>query len=365
VYNTCWEDPKIDRQMMNINNDSSIVMITSAGCNALDYLLDSPAHIYAIDMNPKQNALLNLKLSVFRQGSFEQLFSMFGNGYYKPAKEFYYDSIRPILPPYATEFWDAKIKYFTNSKEKRSFYFCGTSGKFAWIFNQYFDKHRKMRTLIDRLLSCTSLDEQKEVYKEIEPKLMNKIVKWCMDRHLTMTMLGVPRPQRQILIDTYPGGIAGFLSDNLKHIFTELPVQDNYFWYLYLNGNYTRECCPNYLKEENFNFVQSHVDTITTHTTTMSDFLKNNPQEYSHYVLLDHQDWLASYNIAALEEEWKLILQNSTSGTKILMRSAGTSVDFFPDFVKEKVDFETKQTQKLHKLDRVGTYGSVYLATVR
>ena len=32
-------------------------MITSGGCNALDYLLDEPRRIYAVDMNPRQNAL--------------------------------------------------------------------------------------------------------------------------------------------------------------------------------------------------------------------------------------------------------------------------------------------------------------------
>ncbi|MCW0218895.1 MAG: BtaA family protein, partial [Prosthecobacter sp.] len=57
VYNTCWEDPRLDRQMLDLQPDSRVVMITSAGCNALDYLLDAPAEIHAVDMNPRQNAL--------------------------------------------------------------------------------------------------------------------------------------------------------------------------------------------------------------------------------------------------------------------------------------------------------------------
>ena len=39
VYNTCWEDPRCDRQLLQINEESKLCMITSAGCNALDYLL--------------------------------------------------------------------------------------------------------------------------------------------------------------------------------------------------------------------------------------------------------------------------------------------------------------------------------------
>jgi DNA-binding NarL/FixJ family response regulator len=47
IYNACWEDPRIDRELMRLNAKSRVVMITSAGCNALDYLLDGPAEIAA------------------------------------------------------------------------------------------------------------------------------------------------------------------------------------------------------------------------------------------------------------------------------------------------------------------------------
>src|SRR5262245_44464777 len=39
VYNQCWEDPMVDHAALEITPTDRIVMITSAGCNALDYLL--------------------------------------------------------------------------------------------------------------------------------------------------------------------------------------------------------------------------------------------------------------------------------------------------------------------------------------
>jgi S-adenosylmethionine:diacylglycerol 3-amino-3-carboxypropyl transferase len=56
-------------------------MITSAGCNALDYLLDGPAEIHAIDVNPRQNAVLELKLALIRRGEFDDLFEFFNPGF--------------------------------------------------------------------------------------------------------------------------------------------------------------------------------------------------------------------------------------------------------------------------------------------
>src|ERR1700739_4706900 len=76
IYNTCWEDPRIDRQLLKLDGNSRVVVITSAGCNALDYLLDGPAEIHAVDVNFRQNAVLELKLAMIRRGIFGDLFEM-------------------------------------------------------------------------------------------------------------------------------------------------------------------------------------------------------------------------------------------------------------------------------------------------
>ena len=74
VYNTCWEDPRCDRELLELDKDSEMVKITSAGCNALAYLLDDPAAVNCIDMNPRHNSLLLLKLATFQDASYDVLF---------------------------------------------------------------------------------------------------------------------------------------------------------------------------------------------------------------------------------------------------------------------------------------------------
>jgi S-adenosylmethionine-diacylglycerol 3-amino-3-carboxypropyl transferase len=104
---------------------------------------------------------------------------------------------------------------------------------------------------------------------------------------------------------------------------------------------------------------------VTPHTCTVSDFLKKHPGKYSHYVLLDHQDWLAWHDPVALQEEWDLILANSRPGTKILMRSAGLDLSFVPEEVQARVTFHPEVTEGLHRVDRVGTYGSFHFGVVK
>jgi S-adenosylmethionine-diacylglycerol 3-amino-3-carboxypropyl transferase len=96
----------------------------------------------------------------------------------------------------------------------------------------------------------------------------------------------------------------------------------------------------------------------------VTQFLQQHPGIYSHYVLLDHQDWLAYHAPEAVAEEWKLIFANSRGGTRILLRSAGLDLSFIHAEVRNRLRFFPELTEPLHIADRVGTYGSLHFAEV-
>lgn len=365
VYNTCWEDPRCDRQLLGLREDSEVVMITSAGCNALDYLLDNPRQIHCVDMNPRQNALLELKQATLRHSDHQELFQLFGKGRHCDAAGIYHDRLRDNLTLPARSYWDENIHFFNGRGVRKSFYHYSTSGTFAWLASEYLKLRRKLYEQIQQLFSAISLEEQVRIYNQIEGKVLNKLTEFFVNRHLTMCLVGVPRSQQQLFVEKYEKGAMGFIQECLRKVFTELPIHDNYFYRLYLNGSYSRQCCPSYLQEENFAVLRQRCDQVSTHTNTIAGFLHQKPGPYSHYVLLDHQDWLAANNRAALEEEWRLILQNSRPGTRILLRSAAHEVHFFPEFVHQRVQFEQEETARTHRQDRVGTYASVYLGIVQ
>ena len=364
IYNCAWEDPRIDRELLELDRDSTVVMITSAGCNALDYLLDDPARIHAIDMNFRQNALLELKQALIVRGRFDDLFEMFGIGSHVHYQEVY-ASVRERLSEPSRKFWDKRIAFFNPKSLKKSFYYRGTSGLAAWVMGKALFKFRpNIRNFAESLLDCRSLDEQREAYAAIEAEIMGRFSRWLFRQPALMTLLGVPRPQIDLIESSYPGGLTGYVTDKLKHVMTELPIGDNYFWRVYITGSYTLHCCPGYLRREHQETLIERVDRVKPHTGTVTNFLRENPGCYSHFVLLDHQDWLAWNDPAALAEEWELILANSRPGTRILMRSAGLDLDFVPLQFRDRLRFQPERTARLHQLDRVGTYGSTHFAEV-
>jgi S-adenosylmethionine-diacylglycerol 3-amino-3-carboxypropyl transferase len=276
-----------------------------------------------------------------------------------------YGSVRAALSGPAKKFWDKRIGFFNPASLKKSFYYHGTSGIAAWVMgNALFKLRPNVKNFAACLLDARSLQEQREAYDLFEREVWGPFSNWLLRQPTLMTLLGVPRPQIKLIQDSYPGGLTSYVKDKLRHVFTELPIADNYFWRVYMTGSYTLGCCPNYLKQENLATLQARVDRLKSYTTTVSNFLREHPGQYTHFVLLDHQDWLAAHDTAALLDEWELILANSAPGAKILMRSAGLNLSFVPESIRARLRFFPERTEALHQLDRVGTYGSLHFAEV-
>lgn len=374
VYNTCWEDPRLDREALKIGPDDEILVITSAGCNALDYALCGPRRVHAVDMNPRQNALLELKQAAIRGLEFDDFFRLFGDGRLPGARRVYEQKLRGHLSPWSRGFWDAKIGWFDNARG--SFYFRGTSGFFARLMKLYADKVMRVRPHLDRLLAASSVEEQRRIYDDHIRDKFSGLLRFALNRDTTMSMLGVPKAQRRQIETTYSGDLATFIEECLEGVFARLPLKDNYFWRVYMTGSYTRDCCPEYLVEENFARLKAGlVDRVSTHTASVQTFLERHPGGISRFVLLDHMDWLSDHLFPLLEAEWQAIVDRAAPSTRLIWRSGGFNTDFVDDVrvqrggrvqrVGDIVEYHRELAGRLHAVDRVHTYGSFFIADLK
>ncbi len=372
VYNTCWEDPRLDRVALEFGPDDNVMVITSAGCNALDYTLAGPNHVHAVDMNPRQNALLDLKCSAIRSLEYEEFFQMFGQGRLPGVKEVYRQKLREQMPTWSQDFWDKKIKWFDN--RRKSFYYRGTSGAIARMIKSYTDRVIRVRPQLDLLLDAESLEQQQEIYeKYLKEKFWSGLMKFTLNRDTTMSMLGVPKAQRRQIETQYEGGLVKFIQDCMESVFAKLPIKDNYFWRVYLNGEYTPNCCPEYLKPHNFQRLKDGmVDRVSTHTDSVQGFLEKHDGAISRFILLDHMDWLSDKFFPLLESEWQAIVDCAAPKARLIWRSGGLRTDFIDQVrinrngqiqnVSPLLTYNTRLADQLHQQDRVHTYGSFYIA---
>ncbi|MBL8245850.1 MAG: DUF3419 family protein, partial [Rhodanobacteraceae bacterium] len=177
IYNTCWEDPRADRALLGVGRGARIAMITSAGCNALDYLLDDPAEIHCVDLNPRQNALLDLKLAAVAGLAHEDLFALFGEGAHSDFAGIYRHELRRRLAPESAAFWDRHAHWF-DGRGRGSFYFRGAAGDVAWWVRAWLKALRpRLRRDLLALFESPDLAVQRERWAAIEPRLFGPLLR--------------------------------------------------------------------------------------------------------------------------------------------------------------------------------------------
>jgi S-adenosylmethionine-diacylglycerol 3-amino-3-carboxypropyl transferase len=361
VYNQCWEDPAVDHEALRLSPGDRVLVITSAGCNALDYAL-SGASILAVDVNPRQNHLLELKRAGIRVLGFDAFFDLFGRGGSGRAREIY-AALREGLPPPSRAHWDREIRLFEPERTRgHSFYYGGTSGLFALAMKAWIRHGVRLWAAVERLLGARTLEEQLGIYhREVRHRLLGEGLLRLVGSPAVMSLLGVPEPQRRMILER-PGGFPAFLRDCIDHVMSVALLRENYFWSVYLTGSYSRESCPRYLQEESFGRLKAGlVENVRAFTGTVTECLARETEAITAFVLLDHMDWLAPQP-RLLEEEWAEIFRVAGPGARVIFRSGAKDEFFLPLSVLRRLRFERERAEALHRLDRVGTYASFHIA---
>ena len=337
-------------------------MITSAGCNALDYLIHNPDSIHCVDINPYQNALLELKLAAIEALRYEEFFDMFGIGRIVGYRRIYRDRLRNRLTNSSRQIWDRRIDYF--DPEGAGLYYHGTAGLFARSLSFYLKTCRRIHEDLQHFQTIRNLDEQAAYYRtRIAPKLWTPTVRFLLRRPSMLAMLGVPAEQIKQVEQAGKRKLTSFIEERVDATLTTIPMKHNYFWRVYMNGRYDADCCPNYLKREFFQYLRNRVGRIHIQTASLTDFLQSAGHRFSVFVLLDHMDWLSNQP-RLLDQEWRAIMKQAKPGARIIYRSGAVACDYIPQFAQRRLRFESGRTKELHALDRVGTYASLHFAMV-
>lgn len=90
-YAQCWEDADILLEALAVQPGDVCLSIASGGENSLSLLSQSPAKVIAVDCNPSQLAILELKAAAFRNLSHAELLRFLGSHPATPSerREFY------------------------------------------------------------------------------------------------------------------------------------------------------------------------------------------------------------------------------------------------------------------------------------
>ena len=349
IYNIAWEDPNIDFKYLEINKNDVILMITTAGCNVLNTLLQIPKNIISVDISKCQNALLDLKLTSVKNLDYDIFWQLFGRGKYLNFKQLYYQKLRNDLQLASSkEFWDKNINIFIYG-----LYNSGTAIK-AMKYSKFFINKKLLE-----LCEFNNLNDQYEYYKKnIEPIIFNKFIFYIVNTPLWRKLTGVPFEQYNTICEGKYSNekIYNFMKNNYDFIFkSKLIKNENYFAFASIKGEFTKLNCPEYLKEENFSILKENIHKIKIVNSSITNYLKNNDTIFTKFILLDHLDWFK--NKTEVIEEFDLIKKKSNDCIGIFR--SGCENPWYLKYIE--LNFNINNLSFERENDRLGTYLGFYL----
>jgi S-adenosylmethionine-diacylglycerol 3-amino-3-carboxypropyl transferase len=323
VYTQIWEDPEADLAALQLPLGSTIVTISSGGCNALSYLVAKPAQVYAVDLNEAHLSLLKLKLAGLRAFSrYADFWQFFGEAASASNSDLYRGWLRPMLDSDTRAYWDKRNiigrprhGYFTNG-----FYRHGLLGRFIglghWI--------AKLTGVDLQVLLKGKTDDPKRIaaLDRLDRVFHSPLARLITGTPALLFSLGIPPQQRALLGGGAP--LNEVLHERLLRLINGHPNETNYFAWQALHRGYPGpddRCLPPYLQRSQFQRMRDGAGLIIPVHANLRVFMESLPaREVDAVVLLDSQDWMAPDEIRAL---WNAIDRTGSDNVRVIFRTAG------------------------------------------
>ncbi|KAK0662856.1 hypothetical protein DIS24_g1550 [Lasiodiplodia hormozganensis] len=278
IYAFTWEDSRVDARLLQVNSNDVILAITSAGDNILSFALEKPKRIHAVDLNPNQNHLLELKVAAFTALPYADVWKLFGEGKHESFRELLISKLSPHLSSLAFQFWLHHGEQAFSASGKGLYSTGGSGFALAWVGRLL--RFMGLEQEVDRLCAAETLNEQREIWqRSIRKVLLSRLLAWTVigNEKWLWKALGVPPNQRNMIEEDYAklngeeqsqkrqGSRAssnGALASGLMsgHAIWQYAVNtldpvvnntllsnDNHYYMVCLKGHYTRRSHPDYL----------------------------------------------------------------------------------------------------------------------
>ncbi|MEE2960696.1 MAG: DUF3419 family protein [Myxococcota bacterium] len=271
-YAQVWEDSNLLEKGLNIQPDDRILSIGSAGDNAFALLLEEPQTVVAVDLNPAQTSLIELKLAAIQEFEHDDFLSLLGLKTDKSAVELY-KQIKAKLPDYAQAFWDNQTHILETGLVNHG------------RLEQYF---KNLRTIcFDKFVDSDALNafcrmndpaKQAVAFEELiaHPKFLPTFIQYTGPDRIAQE----GRDPAQFKFVTMEE-VGEYFFNRMKTISTTLPMRSNFYMHqFYLGGYVDLETVPPYLKAENYEKLRSLLPRFSVEMVPIDQPVRHHPKGY-------------------------------------------------------------------------------------
>jgi S-adenosylmethionine-diacylglycerol 3-amino-3-carboxypropyl transferase len=253
-YANCWEDADVLLEGLNPERGKKFLSIASAGDNSFSLLVSDPEIVVAIDINPIQLHLVELKKEAIRQLSHAEYIAFIG---FRPSDQRLktFDKIKSALPQKTVDFWEER-----RDKIEKGLI---DNGKFEAYFRFFSKKvlpliHTKKR--VRKLLAKKTAEEQETYYRK----------KWNTWRwrlffklFFSKRVMGKYGRDPQFLKEVNLT-VSQYIFQMAEQHLKSTHAQQNFILNYTLTGSFQNEL-PHYAQEKNYSKIKANIDKLITH----------------------------------------------------------------------------------------------------
>jgi S-adenosylmethionine-diacylglycerol 3-amino-3-carboxypropyl transferase len=353
AYSQCWEDPASGVTALELGATDDVLVVTSGGCNVLALALEEPRSVTAIDRNPAQNHLLELKLAAAHALEHDAFVRFLGA---RPSDERArtYRELRPLLTPLARAFWDEQP-----SAIEAGVIHAGRFERYLALFRERVLPLMHPRARVDELLALRELSDQARFYERVWNNRRWRFLFRIFFGRFLQTRLG-RHPDVFRYVDLR--SVGDHYRERARHALVDLPVHGNYFLEYIVTGGYKDASrMPPYLLERNLATLRRSAARIRIVTDPLEEFLTRvSPDSFSAFYLSDVFEWMSP---AQYERTLAQVARAARDGARVcyynnlVPRSHPSSLDHV---LRRKHELG----RRLHSADRSFLYRDFVVETV-
>lgn len=250
-YANCWEDADLLVNALNIKAGERVLSIASAGDNSFALLAFAPEIVVAVDVNPVQLWLGELKKAAFTLATHDEFLEFLG---FKPSirRREIYQQLSKQLPAETRNWCDKHIDIIEAGIINQ--------GKFERYFGYFRKKllpliHNKKR--IDELFRDKSEHEQQKFYEEHWNTWRWRLFFKIFFSRFVMGKYGRdPEFMNEVKV-----AVSSYIFGKAETHLRSKTMQRNHFLHHIMTGNFEPQL-PFYARKENFERIQQNLSKI-------------------------------------------------------------------------------------------------------
>lgn len=307
-FSSSNEDSSSEIEALSPSKQTSVLCITGSGSRPLDLLATDAKLIVAVDQNPAQTALAELKLATIKQFSYSEWIEFLGIVDSTQRKALY-QSVRGNLSASSRAFWDNHP-----TAVEDGVLYCGKWERYFRFIRSM--AGRKRRLLADRLFTFNAPQQQYEFWQSYwDGPEWRLFLRFLASRWLWRYFFrepGIKHTPREFSLNRYA-------YERFDHAARNTVLAESPFAFLIFFGRYYLEgALPWYLRVENFDRLKSGVDRISLITSPLQTYLES--PSTPHFGAFSLSDFSSYCSREAQDGIWNLLLSKCTNDARICER---------------------------------------------